>query len=193
MEKIVGIDIADTIIDVWPNLMEKAEIFNKEHSNNKKLSNKNLYLPEDIYTWNEEEKKLFWSLYRDKLSFDSPIKKGVKETLNLLRNLSIKIYFITAKSNDEYIDLEKKIIKLLEKNLIPYDKLFTQVENKGLLCKEQNISYLVDDSYNNCLSALNYGKVALLVNNKYNEDRELLDNMFRIYDFGEIKKYILKK
>jgi uncharacterized HAD superfamily protein len=192
MEKIVGIDIADTIIDVWPNLMKKAHYFNEDHSNNPKSNNKNLYLPEDIYNWSKEEKELFWSLYRDELSFSMPIKKGVKETLDLLKSLSIKIYFITAKSNQQYIELEKKIIKLLNDNSIPYDKVFTQVENKGLLCHEENISYLVDDSYTNCLCALKYKKVALLMNNSYNKDRQMLENMFRIHEFKEIKQYVLK-
>lgn len=192
MEKIVGIDIADTIIDVWPDLKEKASSFNKSHSNNPESLNKNLYLPEDIYNWSKEEKELFWSLYGDELAFSMPIKKGVKETLDLLKSLSIKIYFITAKSNDKYVELEKKIIKLLNDNSIPYDKLFTQVTNKGLLCHEKNVSYLVDDSYINCLSALKYKKVALLMNNPYNENREMLENMFRIHEFKEIRQYVLK-
>lgn len=192
MEKIIGIDIADTIVDVWPNLMKKASKFNSLHSNNKKSSDKNLYLPEHIYNWNKEDTNLFWSLYRDDLSFSSPIKKGVKETLELLRELSIKIYFITAKSNLEYVELEKKIIKLLNDNSIPYDRIFTQISNKGLLCKEENISYLVDDSYDNCLDAIKYNKIAMLVNNDYNENRILLKNMYRIKEFNEIKKYILK-
>lgn len=192
MEKIVGIDIADTIIEVWPSLMEKAEKFNYSHSNNKISNDKNLYLPEDIYNWTNEEKNLFWSLYRDELSFSMPIKKGVKETLDLLKSLSIKIYFITAKSSKDYLELEKKIIRLLNDNSIPYDKIFTQVENKGLLCHEENVSYLVDDSYTNCLSALNYKKVALLMNNSYNENRDILENMFRIHEFSEIKQYVLK-
>lgn len=188
----MGIDIADTIIDVWPSLIQKAEMFNRGRSNNKKSINKNLYLPEDIYGFTEEEKNLFWSLYRDELSFSCPIKKGVKETLKLLKELSIKIYFITAKSNSEYVELEKKIINLLKENEIPYDKIFTQIKNKGLLCKEENVSYLVDDSYTNCLSALKYNKTALLINKPYNQDRVMLENMYRIKEFEEIKKYVLK-
>ena len=31
----IGIDIADTVIDVWPSLIKKAKQFNLEHSNNK--------------------------------------------------------------------------------------------------------------------------------------------------------------
>ena len=47
MEIKVGIDIADTIIDVWPNLIKKATDFNSSHSNNPKSSDRHLYLPED--------------------------------------------------------------------------------------------------------------------------------------------------
>ena len=76
MKKIVGIDIADTIIDVWPSLIRYAEYYNSTHSNNPKSKNKHLYLPEDIFSWNQEEKKEFWSIYRDNVTFNSPIKEG---------------------------------------------------------------------------------------------------------------------
>ena len=49
MKKIIGVDIADTIVDVWPNLMKKADNFNRKNSNNMKSADKHLYLPENIY------------------------------------------------------------------------------------------------------------------------------------------------
>lgn len=190
MKKIIGVDIADTIVDVWPNLMEKADSFNKNYSNNIKSNNKCLYLPEDIYKWTTKETIEFWKLYRDDLTFNSPIKNGVKTTLTYLKNLKYSIWLITAKTNSDYIDLEKKIIKMLTDNEIPYDKIFTQINNKGEFCKQNNISYLVDDSYKNCLSAINNGKIGLLIDNFYNENRIIVPNMYRIKKFEDIKKYI---
>lgn len=67
--KKIGIDIADTIIDVWPLLMHNAEKFNAEHSNNVRNNNKHLYLPEDIFGWNELLKKEFWKNYGEKITF----------------------------------------------------------------------------------------------------------------------------
>ena len=188
----IGIDIADTIIDVWPNLIKKAEDFNTNHSNHPKSQEKYLYLPEDIFNWNQEETKMFWDLYREELAFDSIIKPDVKETIDYLKSISCKIYFITVKTPSDYIDLEQKIIKLLKNNDIFYDEIYTQVSNKGKFCKEKDISYLIDDSYNNCLSAINNGKIGLLITNPYNEDRIMPDNMYRINRFCEVKKYIKK-
>ncbi len=79
---------------------------------------------------------------------------------------------------------------MLTINKIPYDKICIQINNKGEFCKQHNISYLIDDSYSNCLSVINTGKIGLLINHSYNEDRIIVPNMYRIKDFEEIKKYI---
>ncbi len=188
----VGIDIADTIIDVWPNLIKKAEEFNSQHANNPKSPKKYLYLPEDIYQWDKKDTHLFWNMYKEELSFNSKIKPKVKETIDYLKNIS-KIIFITVKTADDYLDLENKIIDVLVRNDIYYDEIYTQVNNKGLFCKENDISYLIDDSYNNCLSAVKNGKIGLLLTCPYNEGRAMPSNMYRLNSFDEAKKYIKVK
>ena len=191
--KKIGVDIADTIIDVWPALMKEAQKFNAEHSNNLPNEEKHLYLPEDIYSWTDKEKKEFWNNYGQILTFSSPIKKGVKETLQYIKELGYLIYFITAKTDDTYINLEQNIIDLLKKNSLPYDEIFTQIKNKGQFCYENNVDYLIDDSFDNCLKAHSYGITSILVSNVYNNDRILKNNMYRINEFIEVKKYIRKK
>ena len=170
----IGIDIADTIIDVWPSIMKEAEIYNKNHSNNPINKDKHLYLPEDIY------------------NFNTPIKEEVIETLYYLKEINYLIYFVTAKSNDIYKDLEKSIVEMLKKYDINYDEIYTQVSNKGLFCQKHNLDYLVDDSFNNCLNARNNGTTGILLTKSYNSDRKLLDNMHRVETFSDIKKYIKK-
>ena len=188
----IGIDIADTIIDVWPNIMEKADEFNKNHSNNQKNDKSFLYLPEDIYNWTEEERKEFWISYGQDITFSAPIKTGVQETLEYLKRLKYIIYFVTAKSNDVYANLESKIIKLLNDNSLPYDYIYTQISNKGEFCYEKELNYLIDDSYTNCFNAISNGAEAFLVSNIYNLNRETPEKMIRINEFNEIKQYIKK-
>lgn len=78
------------------------------------------------------------------------------------------------------------------KNNLPYDKIFMQVSNKGKFCFENGIEYLIDDSFDNCSKANQYGIKSLLMTNEYNIDRVLCDNMYRINEFSEAKKYIKK-
>ena len=189
----IGIDIADTIIDVWPNMLKLAQEYNDKTVQHDMNLYQNYYLPEDIFSWDDKTKSKFWTEYRSMLTFYMPIKKGVQETLTLFRSLDIGIYFITAKSNREYLNLENRIVKLLNNNNIPFDQIFLQVENKGKLCKQEGISYLIDDSYTNCLLAVNNGVTGLLMSAPYNCDRDLVDNMYRITEFENVKKYILKK
>ena len=182
----IGIDIADTIIDVWPSIMKEAEIYNKNHSNNPINKDKHLYLPEDIYNWDKKETD------GSVITFNTPIKEEVIETLYYLKEINYLIYFVTAKSNDIYKDLEKSIVEMLKKYDINYDEIYTQVSNKGLFCQKHNLDYLVDDSFNNCLNARNNGTTGILLTKSYNSDRKLLDNMHRVETFSDIKKYIKK-
>ena len=186
----IGIDIADTIIDVWPSIMQEAEIYNKNHSNNPANREGHLYLPEDIYNWNDQEKEEFWKVYGAAITFNTPIKQEVVQTLQYLKEIEYAIYFVTAKSNDIYKDLEKNIVEMLKKYDIEYDEIFTQVSNKGIFCYEHNLDYLVDDSFDNCLKARNNGSTGILITKSYNSDRTLLDNMYRAESFSDIKKYI---
>ena len=188
----IGIDIADTIIDVWPYLMKEAQIFNESHSNNIKSEESGLYLPEDIYGWNDEERKEFWLNVGQQITFSAPIRDGVQSTLEYLKKLEYMIYFVTAKSNDAYVNLEDNIVKMLEKNNIPYDGIYTQVNDKGKFCYAHDLEYLIDDSFNNCLGATNYGKTGILISNTYNREREMVENMYRVESFPEVKKYIKK-
>lgn len=189
----IGVDIADTIIDVWPLLIEEAEKFNLLYSNNKRSDDKHLYLPEDIYNWNDDLKSMFWNELGQDITFLSPVKKDVKETLLYYKKLGYLIYFITAKTNTMYTNLENNIIKLLISNDIPFDEIYTQISNKGKFCFEHKIDYLIDDSFTNCLSAHSYGITSILVSNVYNSDRVLKDNMYRINEFSEVKRYIKGK
>jgi len=188
----IGIDIADTIIDVWPSIMKEAEVFNKNNSNNPMIKDRHLYLPEDIYNWNEKEKEEFWKVYGSAITFNTPIKQDVVETLQYLKEIEYSIYFVTAKSNDIYKNLETKIIEMLRRYDIDYDEIYTQVSNKGTFCHEYDLDYLVDDSFDNCLKARNNGTTGILLTKSYNYDRKLLDNMYRVETFSDIKKYIKK-
>ena len=51
---------------------------------------------------------------------------------------------------------------------------------------------VLDDSFDNCSKANQYGIKSLLMTNEYNIDRVLYDNMYRINEFSEAKKYIKK-
>ncbi len=193
MKTKIGIDIADTIIDVWPSLIAEAEIYNKEHSNKPRSLETDLYLPEHIFNWDEEETKDFWYRYGQIITFNSSLRKGVRETLDYLKSLEYYLVFITAKSNDMYVDLEKNIVNLLKDNCLPYDEIHVQINNKGLFCRENGIKYLIDDSYRNCLSAKENGLTGILVSNPYNEDVELKNGIIRIREMTDIKKIITER
>lgn len=188
----IGIDIADTIIDVWPTIMTKADEFNKKYVKNNITSERWLYLPEHYYGWNNEQAKQFWNLYRDNVTFSAPLNKYVYEVLDELKKMGIEIYFITAKTNEEYKNLENSIINLLNKYNLPYDKIIVQAENKGKICKDNDIICLVDDSFDNCLKANNFDINSILLTKPYNLGRDCIGKIQRADDFLEVNSIVKK-
>ena len=188
--KKIGIDIADTIIDVWPSLMIEADKYNKCHSNNPKSSENDLYLPEHIYSWTEAEKTDFWTKHGQYITFKSSLKEEVNETLEYLKSKNFYISFITAKSDDLYVNLEQNIIDYLNLHKLPVDEICVQIQNKGLFCQKNDISYLIDDSFDNCKGAVNCGLQSFLMTNPYNEEVELIKGITRLRKISEVKNYL---
>lgn len=189
----IGIDIADTVIDVWPTIMDLAKKYNSEHGNNPITTDHWVYLPEEYYGWSEEDCKSFWDLYREKVTFSSPLVPNVQEVLNYLYKIGVELYYITAKSNDAYKDLEKNIINLLVSNDLPFDKIILQVLDKGAECKKESVDLLIDDSFDNCLSANKNGIESILVTKPYNVGRVCPEKMYRADSFLDVQKIMQKK
>ncbi|MBO6194976.1 MAG: hypothetical protein J6O56_01370 [Bacilli bacterium] len=188
----IGIDIADTIIDVWPTIMKRANEFNEKYIQNEITSEKWVYLPEHYYGWDSEQTKKFWDLYRENVTFSAPLNKYVYEALDEFKKIGIEIYFITAKTNEEYKNLENSIINLLGKYNLPYDKIIVQAENKGKICNDNDIVCLIDDSFDNCSKANFYDIDSILINKPYNLGRECIGKMKRAEDFLEVSKQVKK-
>ncbi len=84
------------------------------------------------------------------------VKKDAIEVLRQLRLEGNKIYIITARNTEEYGNPYKISYDFLTKKGIPFDKLITNVDNKGMKCISEGIDVFLDDSTKNCKSALKY-------------------------------------
>ena len=81
-----------------------------------------------------------------------PLREGVIDVLNKLRDQGHKIIFITARNHKEYADPYKVSYEFLEANNIPYDKLLVNVTDKAQQCIVEGIDLFIDDNNDNCKS-----------------------------------------
>ena len=62
---------------------------------------------------------------------------------------------------------------------------------KGVVCKNENIDFFIDDQLNNCLDVLKEGIKVIRISKEISKNAEIvdLDNWNKIYEFiGELNK-----
>lgn len=102
---------------------------------------------------------------------DAPARKGAGEALAGWRAAGHEVIILTARLKSWFVNPVNVSRDWLEKRKIPYDSIVAEVEDKGRYCKEHGISVLVDDNFENCLSAQNLGVYAVLAVGKHNVAR----------------------
>ena len=149
----IGIDIDDTITDSYQTLLPMIAV--KYGISLEKLREQNL---------NYKALNSLLPNYRDFaienlhiLARMVPIKKDVVEVLAKLREEGNKIIFITARNIEEYKNPYKLSYEYLVKNNVPFDKLITNIKDKGKECFNQGIDLFIDDNTLNCRAVKKYG------------------------------------
>jgi len=175
----IGIDIDDTIVNTYERLLQlicmKYDInFNELIS--KKLPYKEIYniLP----NFDTIRKDLFPIMAKC-----VHLKENVKEVLTKLKCDGHKIIFITARDFDDYSNPYDITINYLERNDIPYDKLFINVKNKGEKCIEEEIDLFIDDNMGNCRDVMDVGVKTYQFDAIFTSN---VEGATRVYSWNEI-------
>mgnify|MGYP000000786677 CR=1 FL=1 len=149
----IGIDIDDTITDTYETLLPMIAVkygMDLGKLMDRKLNYKalNAILP-DYHNFVVENYHILARMV--------PLKKDVIEVLNKLRKEGNKIIFITARNIEEYKNPYKLSYDYLIKNKVPFDKLITNIKDKGKECINQGIDLFIDDNTLNCKAVKKYG------------------------------------
>lgn len=149
----IGIDIDDTITDTYETLLPMIAI--KYGMDLNKLIEKKLN-----YRALEATLPNYHDFVVDNFHIMArivPLKKNVIEVLNKLRREGNKIIFITARNIEEYKNPYKISYDYLIKNNVPFDRLITNIKDKGKECINQGIDLFIDDNTLNCKAVMKYG------------------------------------
>jgi len=178
----IGIDIDGVLNSQYNFCIEYGTKFCNELGNYK-LENLNVIDTTDMFLW--------------ELVINLPANTFASEVIKKLKDEGNEIYIITArKNNDEWFsetlkkDVEKITKKWLKDNDIYYDKIFFDVKNKGLLCKENNIDFMIEDDPKN-LRTLIGNTEAIVFDYPYNRNREF-ESLIRVYSWYDIYDKINK-
>ena len=161
----IGIDIDDTLT----NTKEQQLIYWPIYISNNPQKGYTKKLPKSINEFGNEYIKIFWDTYRNKLSFNATFKKDASKILNKLQKEGHELCIITSRPDEKYQNLHQLLKDWFEKNNIPINTIYSNIKNKGLFCKNNNIDLLIDDSIKHCKDCQSYNIKSILFarNNKY--------------------------
>ena len=148
----IAIDIDDTITDTYEYMLPLVAI-NYNLDLKKLWSNKPSYkeLSKSLPSYKSFVKNNFHVLANV-----VSIKEDAIKILKKLRSEGHKIILISARNTEEYGNPYKLTYDFLVSRGIPFDKLITNVANKGLQCASEGIDVFLDDNTKNCRSAMKY-------------------------------------
>lgn len=178
----IGVDIDDTITNTYETLLTIISM--KYGLNHKKLISMNLSYEEifnKLENFNTYKNDLFVIMAKS-----VTLKENVVDTLKKLKKEGNNIIFITARNSEEYGDPYKLCLEFLEKNNIPYDKLFVDIYDKGSLCKKENIDIFIDDNVRNCNSVKDAGIRTVQFDNSFTPKVKNVEHVSSWNEFYEL-------
>lgn len=123
----IGIDIDDTITDTHACINKFKSIEFPERNPEERLP-ENLFIP-------------FIDKYRKVAFNEVKLKEGAVEALKEIKSLGHEIIIITSRPKEG----EEITKKYFQKNNLPYDDMYIDVNDKGKLASQINIDLFIDD------------------------------------------------
>lgn len=156
----IGIDIDDTLT----NTKEKQIIHWKEYLKKYPQNKYTEKLPSNINTFGDPYINKFWDEYREELSFNTTFKKDASKVLHTLKSDGHTLCIITSRPDEKYKDLKLRLTKWFKENNIPITIFYTNIKEKALFAKNNNIDLIIDDDLIQCQNALKLNLKAILFN-----------------------------
>jgi len=186
----IGIDLDDTINTLSLILIDYAKQYNKEHNIDHDIQ-VNEWDFDKAFGWDDDHSENFINKYMITAYKETKPKEDAQKILYELKNLGHNIIIITARSKEDFEDVENVSIDWLDRHKIPYDKVVIDSEDKVEKCKEHNIDIFIDDRASYCEKVKEHLNIPVyLFNSIYNQDYNN-EKIKRIYSWEEIYREII--
>lgn len=187
----IGVDI-DNVLSNFNEVLLTDYINHDKELRNNGIINKDVYIRK-MFDWTEDEENQYYKENIERLARLLQPIKDCSKYIKVLREKGYSIYIISGRNNGEYSDPYKMTIEWLEKYNIEYDKLILtnayDSEEKAKVCRENNISIMIDDSARILTEVDKYGIKSLLMDTPYNIEKG--NNLTRVQNWKEIYEYII--
>ena len=189
----IGIDIDNTLTKIQDELNKAAfeyaislgkKIDNYDNSLEDINNNGDLY--KEKFQLSYEELKYFLKNIQEEITKKALPRENVKKTIDKLKEQGHEIYIITARDYEFHDDPYKLSKDWLDNNEIYYDKIIVNAREKSSICIKEKIDIFIDDQYNNCFNVKNVGIKAIMITDKYHENKEII----QLSNWNEIYKMI---
>ena len=194
----IGIDIYDTIANTVDSMLYYAdkydvEILGKTGCNGNMGLIKDRFYLKELYGWDDDTKYNFFEMNYKKVLLGCTPKKDAVEVLNKLKKEGHEMYYITARLSEVKDCNAYEITEnWLKENNFPIDYLKVNASDKKEISKENNISLLIDDSFNNCEDMVKIGIKSILMTTQMNKNIDS-KNIYRARDWYDVYNYINKE
>lgn len=186
----IGIDIDETLTDSHEFKIAMAKQYIKDNKLSCRLVNRSAYYLEHVFDWDKHDLERFWSHSQETIFENLPVHSQATQVLARLKQDGHNLFIITARSVTDFKNPYQLSYNWLIKNKIAFDELHVEQLSKVELCKQKNISILIDDQPKNINEAIANGINTIMMNSQYNAET-VVKNTTRANDWEEI--YVLIK
>lgn len=181
----IGIDIDDVITLTSISIMK----FIENHKYKENVLNEIYPVMRGDPT--SEETLKFFKENLNELYNNLELNGNAKEIITKLKNEGNTIILITGRGerNQAYKGVIDITYNYLEKNQIPYDKIYFEAVDKTIICREEHIDILIDDSIQNCIEFKDIGGKPILFNSDLNSKFDSKE-IKRANDWNDVYKII---
>ena len=162
----IAIDIDDTLTKV--DRVTPAQQYITQNKLPFRLVNPDAHMIREIFDWPQEEVMRYIWAGGYKTFSEAPVREGAGFAIQKWRAAGHHVTILTARSADWFSDPAALSYIQLDKNQIPYDEVVVDVYEKGKYCKEHDIRILIEDNFEICKLAQEFGVAAIMFLDKHN-------------------------
>ncbi|MDO4742351.1 MAG: hypothetical protein Q4A79_03210 [Candidatus Saccharibacteria bacterium] len=186
----IGIDLDGVVFDSEREFRVYSELYDEvDLKRNSKLDNRELKFQNRL-NWTQEETEEFLRKYHKQIIAETNYMPGAQRVLKMLKQDGHKLIVVTARGG-----LNKDMIKITEERFKQsgmdiFDKYYWATENKDVVCKEEKIDVMIDDSYEKCRSVAREKIRTIYFKDAPSFSIDDDEYIKTLYNWGEIYRYI---
>ena len=185
----IGIDIDGVILDYERVLKTYGDLYDFIELKKNGIIHRNEHYLRNRYDWTEEERMNFVNKYFLKLSKKTQLIPGAKDVINMLQKENNELIVISARGGMVEEMKDVAIHKFNEEGL-SFDKYYWNQDDKLEVAQQENIDFMIDDSYDVCKKLSENRIKTIYFRDKEMKKLEQNEYVKEVSNWGEIYRYI---